>query len=94
MVHIRRGPLILHHRNAALGLGDGDDRIFPDQISIQPPIDPAELQKIGLAMRFSPIHSGGEVVQGRSRILEVVHMGGKGSAKWMVVVRRCKGEGG
>lgn len=44
------------NRNAVLGLGDGDDRIYPDQIVIQPQVDPAELQKMGLEARFSPIH--------------------------------------
>ncbi|TFK37476.1 hypothetical protein BDQ12DRAFT_685375 [Crucibulum laeve] len=44
------------NRNAALGLGDGDDRKCPDQVIVQSKEYPIELAKKSLVARFSPIH--------------------------------------
>ncbi|KAL6301747.1 regulator of chromosome condensation 1/beta-lactamase-inhibitor protein II [Sparassis latifolia] len=42
------------NRNAALGLGDGDDRTYPEQVVIRP-ADPVSEKEI-IDARFSPIH--------------------------------------
>ncbi|KAJ3515702.1 hypothetical protein NLJ89_g1583 [Agrocybe chaxingu] len=46
------------NRNAALGVGDGDDRTFPDRVNIKPKEkeDPETLSKMRISTRFSPIH--------------------------------------
>ena len=43
------------HRNAALGVGDGDDRTYPDQVIIQSQEDPARLATRPLDVRLSSI---------------------------------------
>ncbi|KAF8159222.1 hypothetical protein B0H34DRAFT_394330 [Crassisporium funariophilum] len=43
------------NRNAALGVGDGDDRTYPDHVNIKSKEDPVELKKKTLVARFSPI---------------------------------------
>ncbi|RDB25530.1 BTB/POZ domain-containing protein 1 [Hypsizygus marmoreus] len=43
------------NRNAALGLGDGGDRVHPDQVVIQQKDDALGLGKRNLVSRFSPI---------------------------------------
>ncbi|KAH7923696.1 hypothetical protein BV22DRAFT_1036046 [Leucogyrophana mollusca] len=43
------------NRNAALGLGDGNDRVYPDQVVIPHKDDPITRQKKSIEERFSPI---------------------------------------
>jgi hypothetical protein len=42
-------------RNAALGLGDGDDRTYPDQVVISSQEDPVRLKKKPLENQFPSI---------------------------------------
>ncbi|KAF9527809.1 hypothetical protein CPB83DRAFT_894990 [Crepidotus variabilis] len=44
------------NRNAALGVGDEDDRLHPEHIHIKPKDDPSDLAKMSLSARFSPIY--------------------------------------
>jgi hypothetical protein len=47
----------MHHvRNAALGLGDGDDRTYPELVHLKPKEDPASLAKEDVSFRFSSIY--------------------------------------
>lgn len=44
------------YRNAALGVGDGDDRTYPDHVHIKSKEDLATLSGKNLSFRFTPIH--------------------------------------
>ena len=44
------------NRNAALGLGNGDDRVYPEQVVIRPPEGSAMSEKENVDARFAPIH--------------------------------------
>lgn len=43
------------NRNAALGLGDADDRAHPEQVVIQPQKEYADAEKRTIAERLTPI---------------------------------------
>lgn len=45
------------YRNAALGVGDGDDRSHPDHVHIKSKEDLAALSGMNLSFRFTPIHA-------------------------------------
>lgn len=42
-------------RNAALGLGDSNDRVHPEQVTFPPKDDTVELEKQNLSTRFLPV---------------------------------------
>ncbi|TFY58443.1 hypothetical protein EVJ58_g6418 [Rhodofomes roseus] len=44
------------NRNAALGLGNGDDRVYPEQVVVRPPEGSAVSEKENIDARFAPIH--------------------------------------
>ncbi|KAH9930197.1 uncharacterized protein B0H18DRAFT_1083842 [Fomitopsis serialis] len=46
------------NRNAALGLGNGDDRVYPEQVVVRPPEGSAPSEKETVDARFAPIRVG------------------------------------
>jgi len=42
--------------NATLGLGDGDDRVYPEHVIIKSKKEPEELENAPLMQRFGTIH--------------------------------------
>ncbi|KAH9919009.1 uncharacterized protein B0H18DRAFT_957684 [Fomitopsis serialis] len=59
------------NRNAALGLGNGDDRVYPEQVVVRPSEGSAAKEKENVDARFAPIRVGQVVTMSRPHTVVV-----------------------